>query len=333
MRRMRRHFRAAWGFRASGSVLPDRRCCEGHPPACVHAGMRTTERIAAGSIAVGLAVLGLKTAAWAVTGSAALFSDAAESVVNVVAAIVALIALRFAAMPADQNHPYGHDKAEFFAAVIEGVLILLAAFTILDHAWNAYTHPAPIETPLRGMVLNGIATVLNLGWAMVLIRQGRAHRSPALSADGRHLLSDVVTSAGVLFGVGLVVVTGQQWLDPLLAAATAVYILVSGAAVIRDSVGGLMDAAPAADIVDRIRALVGQHAEGAIEAHDLRTRHAGRLTFLEFHLVVPGAMSVSEAHAICDRIEAALKAEVQGLMITIHVEPEGKAKHRGVIVL
>jgi cation diffusion facilitator family transporter len=146
-------------------------------------------------------------------------------------------------------------------------------------------------------------------------------------------MSDVVTSVGVLAGLGLAVATGIWWIDPLLAALTALYILVSGGMVIRDSVGGLMDAAPAAEIVARVRALVANHAEGAIEAHDLRMRHAGKLTFLEFHLVVPGSMTVLESHDICDRIEAALRAEMEGLRITIHVEPEGKAKHRGVLVL
>ncbi|OJY65337.1 MAG: cation-efflux pump [Rhodospirillales bacterium 70-18] len=295
--------------------------------------MRQAERIAAGSIAVGLAVLALKLAAWLVTGSAALYSDAAESVVNVAASGIALLALRLAAKPADANHPYGHDKAEFFAAVIEGVLIVVAALTILQHVWEVWSHPAPIEAPLLGIGLNAASTVLNLAWGVLLVRSGRRLRSPALAADGRHLLGDVVTSVGVLAGLALAVATGLTWIDPLLAGLTAVYILASGSMVIGESVGGLMDAAPAAEIVARIRALVGQHAQGAIEAHDLRTRHAGRLTFLEFHLVVPGAMTVADAHAICDRVEAALKAEMEGLMITIHVEPEGKAKHHGVIVL
>jgi len=295
--------------------------------------VKQAQRIAAGSIAVGLVVLGLKTGAAAITGSAALYSDAAESVVNVAAGGVALLALRLAARPPDANHPYGHDKAEFFSAVIEGVLIVIAAFTILQHAWQVYLHPVPLEAPLPGMAMNAVSTVLNLLWAVLLLRRGGALRSPALVADGRHLVADVVASAGVLAGVGLVLATGLIWLDPLVAAGTAAYILVSGGFVLRDSIGGLMDAAPAAAIVERIRTLVAQAAEGAIEAHDLRTRHAGRLTFLEFHLVVPGAMSVADAHAICDRIEATLKAEMEGLMITIHVEPEGKAKHRGVIVL
>ena len=295
--------------------------------------MRQAERIAAGSIALGLVVLALKLAAWWVTGSAALFSDAAESVVNVAASAAAFIALRLAARPADADHPYGHDKAEFFAAVIEGVLIVVAALVILQHAWHTAQTPGPIDAPLLGIALNAAAGALNLIWGLVLVRTARRLRSPALAADGRHLLSDVVTSVGVLAGFGLAVATGIWWIDPLLAAATALYILVSGTMVIRSSVGGLMDEAPAADIVARIRTLVGAHAEGAIEAHDMRTRHAGRLTFLEFHLVVPALMTVADAHEICDRIEAALKTEMEGLVITIHVEPEGKAKHRGVLVL
>jgi cation diffusion facilitator family transporter len=295
--------------------------------------MRQAERIAAGSIAIGLVVLALKTMAWWVTDSAALFSDAAESVVNVAASLAAFVALRLAARPADADHPYGHDKAEFFAAVIEGVLIVVAALVILQETWQAVLAPRPITAPWQGMALNAAAGVLNLAWGVLLVRAARRLRSPALAADGKHLLADVVTSAGVLVGFALAVATGIWWLDPLLAAATALYILVSGTMVIRASVGGLMDEAPAAEIVARIRELVGVHAEGAIEAHDLRMRHAGRLTFLEFHLVVPALMTVADAHAICDRIEAALKAEMEGLMITIHVEPEGKAKHQGVLVL
>ncbi len=295
--------------------------------------MQRAQDFAAGSVLVGLVVLALKTAAWLLTGSAALFSDAAETVVNVAAALVAVMALRLAAKPADANHPYGHDKAEFFAAVIEGALIIVAAILILQHAWQTYLAPKPLEAPMLGLGLNGAATVLNLAWALVLRRTALKLRSPALSADSRHVLSDVVTSVGVFVGVALVVATGIAWLDPAIAAVAALYILVSGYDVVRDSVGGLMDAAPADEIVGRIRAMVGEHAEGAIEAHDLRMRHAGRLTFLEFHLVVPGSMTVAEAHAICDRVEDALKAEMEQLVITIHVEPDGKAKHRGVIVL
>lgn len=295
--------------------------------------MTQAQRIAAGSIVLGLVVLGLKAAAWAVTGSAALFSDAAESVVNVAAAVMAFGALHLADQPADANHPYGHDKAEFFAAVIEGVLIILAALLILQHAWNVYRHPQPLSAPLLGLALNAVSTLFNAVWAYVLFRVSRPLRSAALRADAQHLTSDVVTSCGILVGVALVFQTGLPWLDPALGAATAAYIIYAGVHVIRESVGGLMDAAPAEEIIGSVRRLVGETASGALEAHDLRMRHAGRHTFLEFHLVVPAAMTVADAHDICDRIEEALKAEVPGLLITIHVEPEGKAKHHGVIVL
>jgi cation diffusion facilitator family transporter len=295
--------------------------------------MTPTLRLACGSIAVGALVLALKAAAWLLTGSAALFSDAAETVVNVAASLTALTALYFAAKPADANHPYGHDKAEFFSAVVEGVLIVVAAVVILHHAWLTWQDPEPLGRPIVGLAVNALATCCNIVWAGTLLRAGRRLRSPALKADGRHLAADVVTSFGIIVGVALAAVTRRLWLDPLLAAATALYILGSGMLLLRDSVGGLMDAAPAPEVVERIRALVATHAEGAIEAHDLRTRQAGRLTFLEFHLVVPGAMTVAAAHAICDRIEAALQEDMQGLSVTIHVEPDAKAKHHGVVVL
>jgi cation diffusion facilitator family transporter len=268
-----------------------------------------------------------------VTGSAALYSDALETVVNVVTAAVAFWTLRVASRPADHDHPYGHDKAEFFSAVVEAVLILVAAASILHHVWLNLKVGDGLRTPIIGMAVNLIATVLNGVWAYFLMKQGRRIRSPALIADARHLGTDVITSTGILIGLLLVVATGILWLDSALAAATAVYILWAGIQMLKQSLSGLMDAAPDDETLLRIRRTVGAHAEGALEAHDLRTRQAGRLTFLQFHLVVPGSMTVEEAHDICDRIEAALKAEMEGLVVTIHVEPERKAKHTGVIVL
>jgi cation diffusion facilitator family transporter len=291
------------------------------------------ERIAIGSIGIGCAVLGLKGAAWWITGSAALYSDALESTVNVAASLLALGALHFAAIPADANHPYGHDKAEFFAAVIEGVLIVIAAVSIFGHAWTTWQYPHVLSMPVEGIGLNAVATLLNGAWSLLLLRNGRVLRSPVLEADGRHLMADVVTSVGIALGVTLAVVTGRLVLDPLLAAATGVYVLWSGMRMISSSVGGLMDAAPEQAVLNRIRELVAESAVGALEAHDLRTRHAGRLTFLEFHLVVPGSMTVAESHAICDRIEETLQREMAHLVVTIHVEPEEKAKHHGVPVL
>jgi len=291
------------------------------------------QRIALGTIVVGVVVLAMKASAWWLTGSAALYSDALESVVNVVASLIAFAALRYAARPADANHPYGHEKAELFSATIEGGLIIVAAFSIFQNAWTAWQHPVRLEAPWFALSLTVVSTAVNGGWAAVLMRAGRIDRSPALLADAKHLYSDVVTSVGILAGLAIVLTTGLHWLDPVLAAATAVYVLWSGLGVVRTSIAGLMDEAPDTATMRRIRTVVTEAADGALEAHDLRTRYAGRLTYLEFHLVVPGAMRVDEAHAICDRVEAALKSQVEGLVVTIHVEPEGKAKHHGVLVL
>jgi cation diffusion facilitator family transporter len=303
------------------------------PPLLSSAAGARVQMIAAASVAVALAVLALKTGAWWLTGSVALYADALESVVNVAAAIAALIAVRLSAMPADANHPYGHSKAEYLSAVLEGVLIIVAALLILHQAWEAWQAPRAPEQASLGLVVAGVAAAVNAAWCAVLFRQGRQARSPALLADARHLLADVVTSAGVLVGVALVVLTGLLWLDPLMAALTALNILWSGTRLMRESVGGLMDEAVPPELLARIRRTVAVEAEGAIEAHDLRTRHAGRTTFVEFHLVVPGHLTVTEAHAICDRIEAALKADLEPAIVTIHVEPEGKAKHSGVLVI
>jgi cation diffusion facilitator family transporter len=292
--------------------------------------MTAGERFALGGIGLGCLVLGLKGLAWRVTGSAALYSDALESIVNVAASAVALLALRFAAKPADDNHPYGHDKAEFFAAVIEGVMIVIAAISIFAESWQAWHAPRTFSLPIQGLALSGVATLINGVWAWVLLRAGKRLRSATLHADGRHLVSDVVTACGVAVGFGLTVLTGYQKLDPVIAAATGFYVLWSGASLIGGSVGGLMDMAPDAAVLRRINDLIAQNGAGSIEAHDLRARHAGRLTFVDFHLVVPGAMSVSESHAICDRIETALRSEMTELRITIHVEPEEKAKLHAV---
>ncbi|WP_439550082.1 cation diffusion facilitator family transporter [Falsiroseomonas sp.] len=295
--------------------------------------MTRLETIAAASVGIAMAVLGLKAGAWWLTGSVALFADAVESVVNVAAALAALAAIRVSARPPDAQHPYGHAKAEYFSAVLEGALIIVAAVLILHEAWSALQAPRVLEEAASGLVVSAIATGINAAWSAFLFRRGRASRSPALIADARHLLSDVVTSGGVIVGVALVALTGIAWIDAALAALTAVNILFSGWQLMRESVGGLMDEAVPPEALGRIRSLVATHAEGAIEAHDLRTRHSGRFTFVEFHLVVPGDMTVTQAHEICDRVEAALKAELDSAVITIHVEPEGKAKHQGVLVL
>lgn len=295
--------------------------------------LTSTTFLALISVAVGIIVLALKFWAWGLTASVALWSDALESFVNVATAIAALIAIRYSARPADTNHPFGHAKAEYFSVVLEGVLIIFAALSILSSAWEGFLRPHAIEQPVVGLAINLVATAINAGWATVLVTVGRRRRSLALAADGVHLFTDVATSIGVFIGLVLVVLTGWLVLDPVLAALVAVNILWQGWKLIRESVGGLMDEAVPPETFERICAVIHENATGAIEAHDVRTRRGGRMTFIEFHLVVPGAMPVSESHAICDRIERALRNAVPDIHIAIHVEPEEKAKHVGAVVI
>ena len=296
--------------------------------------MERAQKVALGSVGVGFVVLGLKFAAYWLTGSIALYSDALETTINVVAAGAAFVALGVSAQPPDSNHPYGHHKAEYFSAVFEGALVVVAALTIFHSAYLGFLAPKPLDAPLEGLAINAAASVINGVWAWLLLLWGRRWRSPALIADGRHVLTDVFTSAGVLVGVALVWATGWLVLDPIVAALVGVNVLWSGYKMAREGAAGLMDEAPPPEMVARIKELIGQHAAGAIEAHDVRTRHAGRMTFIEFHLVVPGDSRVADAHEICDRIEEALKADMDGeALITIHVEPEAKAKISGVPVL
>jgi len=295
--------------------------------------MSQAMKLGIGSLLLGLVVLGLKLLAWQMTGSVALLSDALESIVNVATALAALAAIQVAARPADANHPYGHHKAELFSAILEGVMIILAALLILKAAWDGFQAAKPLLAPLQGLVINGVASVLNGVWCWVLIREGRRHRSPALVADGRHLLLDVFSSIGVTFGVLIAIETGWAWLDPAMAALVAVNILWGGWKVMQESMSGLLDESLSDDVLTQVRRVIAVEAVGAVEAHDLRTRTAGAATFIEFHLVVPGALSVSEAHAMCDRVEVALKALILGCVVTIHVEPEEKAKHTGIVVL
>ncbi len=292
-----------------------------------------TLAIAAGSLAIGLVVLGLKFFAWYVTGSIALYSDALESIVNVVTAILALVAVRLAQRPADAAMPYGYHKAEYFSAVLVGVMIIVAAILILREAYFGFLEPQLPTAPVEGLAISIGATLINVFWALYLRRYGRRVRSPALVADAKHLMTDVVSTIGVIIGLVLVYLTGIAALDSILAALVALNILWSGWGVIRDSVGGLMDVAVPADTQKTIREVISQNADGAIEAHDIRTRQAGKLTFIDFHLVVPGAMSVENAHTICDCIEAKLREAVEDVQITIHVEPENKAKHAGIVVV
>jgi cation diffusion facilitator family transporter len=296
--------------------------------------LQPTEKLklaAFGSIAVAVAVTALKYAAYWRTGSAALYSDALESGVNLATALIALYAINVALQPADRRHQFGHHKAEYLSAVIGGVLIVVAALLTLREASDALFKPRTLTDLGAGMGLNAAATVVNAGWCAFLIRWGRKQRSPALIADGRHLLSDVATSGGVLVGLALATLTGWQILDPALAALVALYILWTGWRLVLASVGGLMDEAVTAEAGRRIRETIAANAAGAIEVHDVKTRTAGPVTFIEFHLVVPADMTVAGAHDICDRLEAALSDAVPGARAHIHVEPEGEAKQQGTL--
>ena len=288
---------------------------------------------AIGSIAIAAVVLGLKYLAYWVTGSVALYSDALESIVNLITALVALYAIHVSAQPADRRHQFGHHKAEYFSAVIEGVLIVVAALLILHEAFDAYLHPRTLSEPSRGLAINGIATAINAGWAYFLLTWGRRNKSPALLADGWHLLTDVATSLGVIFGLLLAMLTGWRSLDPALAALVAANILWAGWRLVRESVSGLMDEAVNGEVARHIHRVISDNAQGAIEAHDVKTRTAGPVTFIEFHLVVPGSMTVAASHQICDRIEQALQETVHGAEVLIHVEPEEEAKQTGVPVV
>ncbi|MEX3008581.1 cation diffusion facilitator family transporter [Hoeflea sp. TYP-13] len=291
---------------------------------------RNIARLAGWSIVIACLVLALKTAAWWITGSVALYSDAVESVVNVVTASLAWIAIRISHRPADKGHPFGHYKAEYFSAVVAGVLIVIAALLIFTEAASALITPHTLQTPLAGMAVNAVAAVINGLWAWRLISEGRRARSPALSADGRHILVDVVTSAGVLIGLVLVLATGWLFLDSLIAIAVGINVLIEGWKVITSSVDGLMDSALDDEETERIRHTILESAAGAMEVHDIKTRMAGHISFIEFHLVVDGKMSVADSHAICNRVEEALGHAIPGANITIHVEPDEESKRDGL---
>lgn len=298
----------------------------------IEGSVQTVSRYAIQSLGVACVVLALKSLAYWITGSIALLSDALESIINVAVAGAAYFALRVSETPPDAEHPFGHHKAEYFSAVLEGALIILAAIAIFREAAIHFFEPKELDAPGLGIAINVVASAMNAVWGWRLIRIGRREKSPALDADGRHVLSDAVSSTGVVVGLTAAVLTGWLQLDAIIAACVGVYILTQGWGLVKDSVGGLMDQAVDPETLFIIQASIEKAAAGAIEAHDLRTRHAGPVTFIQFHLVVPANMTVTKAHDICDRIENALREAVPGARVSIHVEPELKAKHEGIIM-
>lgn len=290
-------------------------------------GNALVRKLAFWGIPFSLAILGLKLLAWWVTGSVALLSDGLESTVNVVAAFIAYFVIRYAQKPADDDHQFGHHKAEYISAVIEGVLIVVAALLIVKEAYAGLFAPRLPEAPVLGLAINGFAGALNAIWATILIRVGKKNASPALTADGQHIMSDVVTSGGVLIGLVLAIATGYAILDPILAILVAINILVQGSKVILHSLGGLMDKAVEPEEDEAIRQAISENSAGVLNVHDLKTRRAGAAAFIDFHVVVPASMSVGKAHEICDRLEDAIREAIPGATIGIHVEPESEVAH------
>lgn len=273
------------------------------------------------SIAAALVTVGLKAAAYLLTGSVGLLSDALESVINLVAALAAYFAVCYAARPVDTNHTYGHEKIEFFSSGLEGGLIFVAALGI---AWTAVVRlflPAPLEALGPGMLISLAAAAINGGVGLLLLRQGKKHRSIVLEADGHHLLTDVWTSLAVVAGLGLVVLTGWTVLDSVMALVVAGNILWVGGRLVQRSFHGLMDHALPPHELEQIRQAIQSHLGPNMAFHAVRTRQAGTRRFLDFHLLVPGDSTVRQAHDLGDRIEASLRQALAGLEVTIHIEP------------
>ncbi len=278
-------------------------------------------RAAVVSLVTGMAILALKAAAYLTTGSVALLSDAAESVVNVVAANVALLSLIVATRPPDDRHQYGHAKAEYVSSATEAALIAIAGAIVLVTAVSRFVRPAPLDRLPLGVGLSALAAGANLAVATLLLRISRAERSIALEASARHLLSDVYTSVGVFAGMILMMLTGWVILDPIAASVVGANILWTGAGLYIRSLSGLMDVRLPKDEEKRIRGILEGHRNQIVDYHGLRTRQAGADRFLDLHLVVHRTMTVGEAHALTDDLERHLEEIFPGMDATIHVEP------------
>jgi len=273
------------------------------------------------SVAAAVTTIALKTGAWLLTGSVGLLSDAAESVVNLVAAFVALVALRVAAKPADSNHHFGHNKAEYFSAAVEAIMIFIAAVVIMVTAVQRFLHPQELENVGIGLAISAVATLVNGAVGVTLLRAGRRYRSLTLVADGKHLLTDVWTSVGVVVAVAAVVLTGWLRLDPLIAFAVGVNILITGWRLLAQSVDGLMDHALGDEDHARIIAVLERFTTPEVHFHALRTRESGHVRFVTFHVLVPGAWSVQQGHDLVEEVEAAVRATLEHAEIIAHLEP------------
>jgi len=273
------------------------------------------------SIAAAVVTIVLKSSAWLITGSVGLLSDAAESLVNLAAAIMVLFVLKIAAMPADKNHHFGHTKAEYLSAAVEGVLILVAAIFIMYFAVQRLLNPQPLEQLGLGLLISVVAAIVNGVVALVLIRAGTRYNSITLRADGKHLMTDLVTSVGVLIGIGLVALTGWEWLDPLTAILVAANILWTGWTLLQESSEGLMDVSLPKGDNQRLREILADHSSDEIQFHAVRTRESGRWQFMEMHMLVPGGWSVQRGHDAMEDLIDVIHEEYPDLKISGHLEP------------
>jgi cation diffusion facilitator family transporter len=284
------------------------------------AGRSALSRFAWLSIAAALATMAMKAAAFLLTGSVGLLSDALESGVNLAGALMALAMLTIAARPEDEEHAYGHSKAEYFASGVEGTLILGAAATIAWEAVHRFRAPHRLEQLGGGLAVSVAASLINLGVALVLRRAGVRSHSITLTANANHLLADVWTSAGVLAGVGAVAFTGWQWLDPLVAVVVAANIVWTGGRIVRESVLGLMDTALPAAEMEALRRVLDAYAAGGVQYHALRTRQSGARRFVAVHVLVPGDWTVHHGHQLLERIEADIRGVLPGANVITHLE-------------
>jgi cation diffusion facilitator family transporter len=278
-------------------------------------------RFAILSVLAALVTIGLKAGAYLLTGSVGLLSDALESFVNLIAALVALLALSVAARPADDEHAYGHTKAEYFSSGFEGALIVIAAATIVVAAVGRLIAPRPIEAPGLGLTITGIASVINLVVALVLQRAGRRHESITLEADGQHLMADVWTSLGVIIGVGAAALTGWLWLDAMVAIAVAINVLRSGVRLLRRSMLGLLDTSLPDETLATITSILESHGKAGVRYHALRTRQAGARRFISCHILVPGHWTVQRGHDLLEQIEERIREAVPRSVVDTHLEP------------
>lgn len=289
---------------------------------CDTSDVNTLVKFAWLSVAAAVATILIKLYAWQLTGSVGLLADAAEGLVNLVAAVVALVAIIVASRPADDDHHYGHSKAEYFSAGVEGAMIFVAAAVILVTAIERMITPQPLEQLGAGLLLSVLASVLNGVVAAVLVRAGRRHRSITLRANGRHLFTDVLTSVGVVSGIGMVYVTGWQILDPLVAILVGINILFTGVRLVREAAGGLMDKTLPTEDNEAIEEILERHRrEDHVDFHELRTRESGRRRFVEFHALVPGGWSVERGHDLAEQVECEIRELLPDSHVTSHLEP------------